>query len=88
MKLRICFEVDGLGEDEEGNPVPAGLAMTLGETEKRVDYQEFTKNISIEGVLKSVCLDGIVKPEDVRIITQEEYDEKYGNDGEDTPWKG
>lgn len=85
MKLRICFEVDGLGEDEEGNPVPTGLAMTLGETEKQIDYQEFAKNISIEGVLKSICLDGIVKPEDVRIITPEEYDEKYGDDEEATP---
>ena len=82
MKLRICFEVDGLGVDGKGNPVPAGLAMTLGETEKQVDYQEFAQNISIEGVLKSVCLDGIVKPEDVRVITPEEYDEKYGDDAE------
>ena len=84
MKLRICFEIDGLGVDEDGNPVPAGLAMTLGETEKKVDYQEFAQNISIEGVLKSVCLDGIVKPEDVRIITPEEYDEKYGDAMEGT----
>ena len=85
MKLRICFEIDGLGVDEGGNPAPAGLAMTLGKTEKKVDYQEFAKNISIESVLKTVCLDGIVKPEDVRIITPEEYDEKYGDDEETTP---
>lgn len=82
MKLRICFEIDGLAEDEDGSPAPAGLAMTLGETKEQVDYWEFVQNISIEGVLKSVCLDGIVKPEDVRIIAPEEYDEKYRDDEE------
>lgn len=85
MKLRVCFEIDGLAEDEHGDPAPAGLAMTLGETEKQVDYQEFVQNISIDGVLKFVCLDGIVRPEDVRIITPEEYDEKYGDEEGATP---
>ena len=80
MKLQVFFEIDGLAEDEHGNPDPAGLAMTLGETEKQVDYQEFVQNINIDGVLKLVCLDGIVRPETVRIITPEEYDEKYGDD--------
>ena len=78
MKLRICFEIDGLAEDEYGNPAPAGLDITLGETEKQIDYQDLARNINVDGVLKSVCLDGVVKPENVRIITPEEYDEKYG----------
>lgn len=82
MKLRVCFEISGLAEDERGNPAPAGLAVTLGETSEHVDYQEFVQNISIEGVLKSVCLDSIVRSEDVKIITPEEFDEKYGDDGE------
>ena len=85
MKLRICFEIDGLAELEDGTPAPAGLAMTLGETEKQVDYWEFTRNVSIENVLKFTCLDGIVKPEDVRFITPEEYDEKYGDDEDAAP---
>lgn len=80
MKLRVCFEIDGLAEDEHGDPAPAGLDITFGEAEKQVDYQELVQNISIDGVLKFVCLDGIVRPEDVRIITPEEYDEKYGDD--------
>ena len=83
MKLRICFEIDGLGEDEDGNPVPAGLAMTLGETQKQFDYWKFVQNISIEGVLKAACLDGFAKPEDVRIITPEEYDLKHGDDADE-----
>lgn len=82
MKLRVCFEIDGFAKDEHGNPAPAGLAMILGETEKQVDYQEFVQNISIDGVLKLMCLDGIVRPEAVKIITPEENDEKYVDDDE------
>lgn len=83
MKLRIFFEINGLAEDEHGDPAPAGLAMTLGETEKQIDYQEFVQNISINSVLKLACLNNTVNPEDVRIITPEEYDEKYGDRDED-----
>ena len=83
MKLRICFEIDGFGIDEEGKPAPVGLAMALSETERQVDYQELTSAIKIDGVLKMTCLDGIVKPEDVKIITPEEYEEKYGDDDEE-----
>lgn len=82
MKLMVCYEIDGLAKDEYGDPAPGGLAITLGETEKQIDYQELAQNISIDGVLKLVCLDGIVRPEDVRIITPEEYDEKYGDEKE------
>lgn len=83
MNLRICFEIYGLAEDEHGDPASAGLAITLGETNKDVDYQEFVQKISIDSVLKLVSLDNIVKPEDVRIITPEEYDEKYGDRDEE-----
>lgn len=83
MKLRICFEINGLGEDEYGNPAPAGLAVTLGETKAHVDYQELVQLVDIAGVLKSVYLNDIVRPEDVRIITPEEYNEKYGDGDEE-----
>lgn len=83
MKLRVCFEIGGLAEDERGNPAPAGLAVTLGETNEHVDYQELVQNIDIAGVLKLVCLNDIVRPEDVKIITPEEYDEKYGDRDEE-----
>lgn len=83
VKLRICFEINGLAEDEHGDPAPAGLAVTLGETRDHVDYQELVQNIDIAGVLKLVCLNDIVRPENVKIITPEEYDEKYGDRDEE-----
>ncbi|WP_304964929.1 hypothetical protein [uncultured Oscillibacter sp.] len=79
MNVRICFELSS--RDENGNiDSTFGLAMTIGESEKEIDYQKLTASINKEGVLRTACLDSIVKAEDVKIITPEEYDEKYGEE--------
>lgn len=79
MKVRVCFEL--CTRDEAGNIESIfGLAMTIGESGKEIDYQQLTATINKEGVLRTTCLDGIVKPEDMKIITPEEYDEKYGDE--------
>lgn len=79
-KVRICLEIDGLGEDELGNPCPAGVQIDLGETEHDIDYHELTEELNIPGILKFICLDHMVSPNDVRVITPEEYDERYGDE--------
>lgn len=82
MKVRICFELSS--RDENGNiDSTFGLAMTIGDSEKEIDYQKLTASINKEGVLRTACLDSIVKAEDVRIITPEEYDGKYGAQDEE-----
>lgn len=82
MKIRVCFELST--RDEDGNINSTfGLAMTIGESEKEIDYQKLTALINKEGVLRMACLDGIVKPEDMRIITPEEYDREYGEDADE-----
>lgn len=78
-RLRICFEIDGLAEDKNGQPCPAGLQMDLGECSKEVPYAELTKIVNIREVLKACCL-GFMPLSAVRIITPEEYDQKYGED--------
>lgn len=79
-KLKICFEVKGMAEDDKGKPAPCGMSIDFGEIDKDVDYAEITKNINIKGILAYCHMDGIVKPEDVTIITPEEYEERYGDD--------
>ena len=79
-KVRVCFEIDGIAEDEQGNLCPAGAQMVLGETEKEFSYEELTANINIPAFLASIGLSNIAKPEDVRIITPQEYDERYGDE--------
>lgn len=79
-KLRICLEVQGIAEDKDGNPCPAGIAITVGETEKEIPYEKLAANLNIPEVLKLAWLDGVATPDDVTIITPEQYDEKYGDD--------
>lgn len=70
-KLRVCLELGEFG----------GLEISLGETEKEIPYEELTKDVNIESILETICLNGVVKPEDVKIITPEEYDLNYGDEG-------
>lgn len=74
---RICFEIQGIAHDENGAPAPTGLCITVA-FPLQIPYEKLAECVNIPGVLKMSCLDGIVSPEDVRIITPEEYDERYG----------
>jgi len=76
-KVRICFEINGLSADENGLLCPTGMQIALSET--NVDYETLTKNINASKILEFVSLTGLVKPEDLKIITPEEFDEKYGD---------
>ena len=79
MDIRICFEL--CTRDENGDiDSMLGLAMTIGESDGEIDYPKLVASINKEGILQTTCLDGIVKPEDMKIITPEEYDEKYGDE--------
>ena len=81
MKIRICFEL--CTRDDAGNITDTfGLAMAIGESDREIDYQKLTASVNKAGVLRTTCLDSLVKPEDVKIITPEEYDEKYGDDSD------
>lgn len=77
-EVAIYFEIWGLATDEDGNPDYAGMKIKLGEIEKEIDYKELTKNINIKGILEMALLERIVEEKDTRIITPEEYKEKYG----------
>lgn len=87
MLIRICFKVKGLARDEHGKPCDAGMQVCLGESAEAIPYDKLTEpfcfNENKADLLKLAVLDGIVKPEDVEIITPEEYDRDYGDDGEE-----
>lgn len=80
MQLKVYCKVNGPEVDENGNPIAAGLIADFGEIEKDISYEELTANINKEKLLELACLDGIVKPEDVEIITPEEYYKDFGSD--------
>lgn len=80
MEVRICFRVQGLAVDEDGNPAPAGISLTVGESDKPVDYRQLIEGLDKEAFLRMVCLDKVVRPEDMQPITPEEYDREFCED--------
>lgn len=78
-EVKVCFEVNGIAVNEAGIPCPAGLQITVGETDQEFDYMELAQAVDISKVLKMACLEGYVKPENVKIITPEEYDQRFDN---------
>lgn len=82
-KLRICLEIQGLAENENGEPRPAGLCIELGEVPDegfKEKYAQLMKSISVEDVLRFIHFDEQFTASDCRFITPEEYDEKYGDE--------
>lgn len=83
-KIRICMEIQGVCQDENGEPCPGGVALTLGDEGAEEitgeEYRKLMENFSIPGILSAAFLDGIYKPEDCRLITPEEFDRKYGEE--------
>lgn len=77
-EIKICFEIKDMAVDENGNRCPAGMQISLGKTDKQVDYAELTKNINIPGILEMAALNELVNPKDIKVITPEEYDALYG----------
>ena len=50
-KIRICLEVQGLGEDEYGVPCPNVVCVTLGDEDAEeltgAEYEKFLQQITI-----------------------------------------
>ena len=82
---RVCFEICNAARDKEGNPCPVGVQFSAeGEDGLPVklneaEYEAMAKGVNIPNLLELIGLEGVVKPEDVRMITPEEYDKQYGN---------
>ena len=76
-EVAIYFEIFGAAVDEDFNPTYAGMKLSLGQIEEKINYEELTKDINIKGMLEMTRLDAIYDEKDIRIITPEEYKEKY-----------
>ena len=82
-EIAIYMKVSGLAEDEQGNKDYAGMKLSMGEFKPghEIPYDELISKVHKEELPKILHLDGIINPEDIEIITQEEYVRDYG--GED-----
>lgn len=79
MKLAVYCELTT--RDEAGEPDGQfGLCLNVGESETPVNYGELTKRLDKRALLELCCLSSVAAPEDVRIITEAEYEAEYGDD--------
>lgn len=84
-EIVLHCEVPDLAIDENGNPAPAGIRLTLGEVQDE-KYDETMKSLSeIDPTLifKAFGLGRFVEelnPQDFKLLSQDEYEEKYGED--------
>ena len=82
-ELKIYLEIMGLAEDENGNPDAAVLSIGGGmvpEEEYEERIEDIRQKVTIKDVLRIAGLEGNVEEKDCRFISQEEYEEKYGED--------
>lgn len=68
---------------DNGEPCAFGMQVSLGETSKDIEYETLAKAVDVDKLISVALLDtmGVTK-DDVRIITPEEYDRLYGEEGE------
>lgn len=89
QEIALCLEIDDMATDENGNPGPAGMKLSFGTrtAETAVSYDELTKDLSLENLTQIIPLLNVYREKlgagKIRIITPEEYNEKYGNDEEE-----
>lgn len=81
MKVKLFFEVGYL--DDVGERGALGVALDIGESDGPVDYEALAKSVDKDRILYLCGLAGVVGPEDMTILTPEEYDLKYGDDAEE-----
>lgn len=84
-KIRVCLEIQNAAVDEDGNPAPAGIQITIGEVPdnkyEKLDYKKLAAGLNKKKLLEMLSfLPGAHSEEDLRIITPEEYDAEYGDE--------
>lgn len=84
VELAVYFEVWGLGETEAGQEDWAGVKLSLGKVPESElpNYDELVGELD-KGYLLEVIGMKIRKFDDLRFITKEEYEERYGDDEDD-----
>lgn len=80
--MRACFEAKACLDPKEGYCL-LGLQLNITDAKRQVPYDELTRDVDPMAVIREFGLEEFIRPENIRVITPEEYDEKYGDDDED-----
>lgn len=87
MDVCLYFRVHGISKDDKGEPIAAGLSITLGKSDTPPSYDELTRNLTKEdiGQFMIECgFQGLFDPSNVELITPEEYEAEFGSKEEST----
>lgn len=81
-KFALYFEVSGIAEDGSGNPCPAAMKAVFDPyISADTDYWMIAQAVDLDKLAAFFPL-GNVTAKDIRILSPEEYAEKYGDDEE------
>lgn len=80
MKMRLCFKLTV--PDEDGEDFSMGVALTVDGFREDVTYQQAVNAVNKQRLIDSICMTGIVTPEQVVPLTPEEYDAEFTDDPE------
>lgn len=80
--FKLFFEINGIGEDENGNPCAAAMSIDLGAQITDVDYWTVANSVDLSKLAAFFQL-GYVTAQDIRVLSPEEYEQKYGEEDEE-----
>lgn len=77
MDSIIYMEIMGIAEDENGDPVPTGMEINMGDISqgRKIPYDVLTEAINVPALLSNFGLD--LKPDDIKILTPDVYAKKH-----------
>lgn len=76
MKFTVYLRTTAMPYIGEPLDSPVGLAITLGDTEREIDYDEYAAGLNLNALADSLK----VPRGSLTIITPEEYAAEYGED--------
>jgi len=81
MKVRICYKITLTGEN--GQPEHHGMSLELDAIKEGITYQQLAAVIDKQKLIDMACLTDVVKPDQMELITPEDFDKEFGDDLED-----
>lgn len=76
--FKLYLEVSGIAEDEYGNPCTASMTIDFGAEVSGADYWTVANSVDFSKLAGIFPLANVTA-EDIRVISPEEYAQRYGD---------
>ena len=78
MDVRICFRITMAGDN--GEPKQQGISLNISNVKEGITAEQLGACINKQGLIASAGLIGIVTPEQMELISAEEFDKLFGDE--------